>query len=348
MKRMVSKDKILKRLQEHWNFLLQQGYDEDHILGIFVYGSVNYGYANENSDIDTKAIILPTFEQFCLNPQMISIEYHIDEEHIEIKDIRLMRDMWMKQNINFIEILYTDYFIINEKYKELFDKYFIQNREAIAHYDKQKTLKSISGQLLHTLHQEPTDNKKLYNASRLYTFLKDYFNEKSYAECLQPKDESLWELKYGESALSKDAEAKLVRALELEQLTNELVNKYAEVQSPRHDEATAALNEGVMEILKASFRPEINASTITKKEFFSNLTTTETKAYYAIISQIHDKGNITISDMVEKTSISRPVYANLLSKLKQYDVAKVVNRGSGGTDIEITQIELKNEAIDFT
>ena len=52
--------------------------------------------------------------------------------------------------------------------------------------------------------------------------------------------------------------------------------------------------------------------------------------------------------MVEKTSISRPVYANLLSKLKQYDVAKVVNRGSGGTDIEITQIELKNEAIDFT
>lgn len=51
---------IEEALQEHKQAVLAAGYTEKQILGIFVYGSQNYGTATENSDVDTKAVIIPT------------------------------------------------------------------------------------------------------------------------------------------------------------------------------------------------------------------------------------------------------------------------------------------------
>ena len=39
-----------------------------------------------------------------------------NNEHIDVKDIRLMFDNFKKQNINFLEILFTKFGIVNEKY----------------------------------------------------------------------------------------------------------------------------------------------------------------------------------------------------------------------------------------
>ena len=49
--------------------------------------------------------------------------------------------------------------------------------------------------------------------------------------------------------------------------------------------------------------------------------------------------------MIEKYSISRPVYNNLLSKLKEYNIAEVVSQGMKGTYIKFTQSEIKAEAM---
>ena len=54
---------IEEALQEHKQAVLAAGYAEEQILGIFVYGSQNYGTATENSDVDTKAVIIPTMRQ---------------------------------------------------------------------------------------------------------------------------------------------------------------------------------------------------------------------------------------------------------------------------------------------
>lgn len=347
---MENREKIIKRLQEHWNYILSLGYNEDRMLGIFAYGSMNYGFYNpETSDIDSKIIILPSFEDMCFKKDWFSHEYKYEGEHIEVKDIRMMREMFMKQNVNYIEILYSEFFILNPKYAELFNTYFINNREYISHYDRKQTMKSISGQLLHTLKQYPIDNKKLYNADRLTIFLEKYLSGMNYIECLQPKNkehEFLWNLKYGKLAMCSNNEYKETYAKQLSGRIKYLNNEYAEIDSPHSKTALTAMDAGVTEILKFSFKDHEPKSP-RKEDFFKQLTNAETKAYYSIIKEIGCEGNITISKLVERNNISRPVYNNLIAKMKENKVATITNMGMKGTYIKITQFELKAESIDF-
>ena len=84
-------------------------------------GSMNYNLEYEESDMDTKAILVPTLDELVHNYKPISYTHvRKNEEHIDFKDIRLMFDCFRKQNINFIEILFTDYFWINDLYKMKF------------------------------------------------------------------------------------------------------------------------------------------------------------------------------------------------------------------------------------
>ena len=171
-------------LKEHKQALLNQGFKEENILGIFCYGSQNYNLDTETSDWDTKAIVIPSFEALILErPVALDIKVN-DEEHCEIKDIREMVNMFKKQNINFIEILYTKYNWVNPYYMELWNEYFISHREEIAHFDEQKTVLSIVGQAIHTLGQNIYNGKKVANGYRLYIFLQKYLARKPYEECI--------------------------------------------------------------------------------------------------------------------------------------------------------------------
>jgi predicted nucleotidyltransferase len=122
---------IMKRVEEHYKEALEH-FPEDRIVGIFLQGSQNYGLDTENSDIDTKLIVTPTFNDLAFNLKPVSTT-HIREnnEHIDFKDIRLMLQTFRKHNINFIEILFTPYYILNPKY-EYFWEQLIAKREMIA------------------------------------------------------------------------------------------------------------------------------------------------------------------------------------------------------------------------
>lgn len=111
---MNRKEKIMKRMQEHLEELEKRNYK---VVGIFLQGSQNYDLDYEGSDIDTKAIVLPTFEQIVFNTKPVSTTLILEnDEHIDVKDIRIMFSCFKKQNINFLEILFTDYFILNKDY----------------------------------------------------------------------------------------------------------------------------------------------------------------------------------------------------------------------------------------
>lgn len=340
----MTKDKIMNKLKKHWDFAATQ-YNEDQFLGIFLYGSQNYNFASEDSDVDSKIIYIPTFEEMCLNKNWLSVELQTEEkEHIEIKDIREMKLMWEKQNINFVELFYTEYFILNPKYEKVFKTYFIKNRELIAHYDRAKTIKSVGCQLLHTLAQGKTDNKKLYNAFRLSYFLQYYLLGFSYEKCIVPKGEIhdfLYELKYN---CQWNEETKLSKAEELEQQIKELIDANYNIDSPMRESATAALETGVCEILKLSLYKE---DSLTKEAFFEKLTDTEKDAYKAIVNEIQNEGYISLSKMIKKTNISRPVYNNLIAKLKEFKIAEVQSCGVKGTYIKIIHPQLKVSSIDF-
>lgn len=60
---MNREEKIMARLQEHYNYLIEKGHE---VVALMLQGSQNYDldiYTEEyQSDIDSKAIILPSFE----------------------------------------------------------------------------------------------------------------------------------------------------------------------------------------------------------------------------------------------------------------------------------------------
>jgi ribosomal protein S25 len=346
---MTKKEKILNRLQEQLDYAIEMGYKKDRILGIFLYGSQNYNLDTEDSDIDSKIIYVPSFEEFCFNKEWVSKELHCAGEHAEVKDIRLMRQMFMKQNINFIELLYTDYYILNPKYEELWRKYFINNREDISHYDMREALSSMCGQgIFHVAIKDniiPSD-KKIANGLRLCYFLRDYLAGAPYVKCLDvgtyypDRAEIIKKIKAGKHEALQDNEGKEGYCNGIKNTLLDLLEKFQLIDSPRHEAAATALDTGTMEILKASFN---FSKSISRKEFMSELSNAETKAYYSIVDEIGVEGNISISTLVKKYCISRPVYNNLIAKMKNKGVAEVFNQGVKGTYVNITNSELITE-----
>lgn len=197
----------MERLHHDMMYVQNQGYK---VLGVFLQGSQNYELDYEDSDIDTKAIVLPSFEDIVLNKQPASTTLILeDNSHIDVKDVRLMWDCFKKQNINFLEILFTKYYIVNSRY-ELFWNDMIEIRERIAHYDNYKAINCISHIIEEKnaalCHPYPTlkdkidkygyDNKQLHHIIRGEEFLLRYINGVSYKKCLiSEKKEHLVEVK---------------------------------------------------------------------------------------------------------------------------------------------------------
>lgn len=198
-----SNEWIMTRLQEHYDEALQY-FDESRIVGIFLQGSQNYGLDYEGSDIDTKLIVVPNFEEIAFNKKPHSTT-HVREnnEHIDFKDIRLYIDTFRKQNLNFLEILFTPYNIINPQYAKWWN-ILVANREAIAHYDIHRAIKSMKGIALekyHAMeHRYPSkidiidkygyDSKQLHHLLRVEEYLERYINGVSYEQCLIPDEET--------------------------------------------------------------------------------------------------------------------------------------------------------------
>ena len=130
------------------------------IFGVFLYGSQNYGLATPESDIDTKVIVIPSYEELVLGkPVSKTVTFPWGE--CDIKDVREMVKSYKKQNVNFIETLFTDFYYINPAYQTLYDK-LIKKREAIAHYDEHKALDCFNGLMMQAKKRltTPTDSTR--------------------------------------------------------------------------------------------------------------------------------------------------------------------------------------------
>ena len=77
---------IMKRLEDHYNEALQY-FPEDRIVGLFLQGSQNYGLETDTSDVDTKCILTPSFEEIALGKKMVSTTHILDNnEHLDAKE----------------------------------------------------------------------------------------------------------------------------------------------------------------------------------------------------------------------------------------------------------------------
>lgn len=194
---------------------------ENSILGVFAYGSMNYGTWREGiSDVDSKTIIIPHFHQLVFDTPII-LEHKIENEKSVIMDIRHFAKNIKKQNINFTEIMFTKYSFFPNLIPfdcaraEIWKYYMVPaSAERLARYDEAACLKSVCGQALHTIHQNPTDGKKIANAVRLDYFLEHYLNRNfSYTQCIQPEGFALaniLELKYSSLPVDEKIGEKLI------------------------------------------------------------------------------------------------------------------------------------------
>lgn len=191
---------VMSRVHDHLDESLQR-FDESRIVGIFLQGSQNYGLETPKSDVDTKLIVTPTFDEVVLNKKPISTTHvRANNEHTDLKDIRLMLATFRKQNLNFIEILFTPYAWVNPLFESEWGR-LTAAREQIAHYSPYsavKTMKGIAMEKYHAMeHEYPSklevlaeygyDPKQLHHLLRVQEYIHRYISGESYEACLYPK-----------------------------------------------------------------------------------------------------------------------------------------------------------------
>lgn len=263
---------IMNRLEEHYEEA-KTLIDESRIVGIFVQGSQNYGLDYEGSDIDTKLIVVPTFEDIAFNKKPISTT-HVREnnEHIDLKDIRLYIETFRKQNLNFLEILFTPYRIVNPQYAKWWNM-LIQHKEDIAHYDIHRAIKSMKGiamEKFHAMeHKYPSkidiierygyDSKQLHHLLRVEEYLERYINGVSYEQCLIPDEETAKRLRNikEDNGFLNLADARIaadVAILHVEAMCDKALENYEGGPNPEVDKI---LNEVQYEIMKFAIALEL-------------------------------------------------------------------------------------------
>ena len=238
---------IERAIKEHKQVILSYGIKEENLLGVFLYGSQNYGTATENSDVDTKAIVIPTFDELVFERPLSKTLHLSNGEVCEVKDIREMVNNFRKQNINFIELLYTEYKWINPKYIDIWNKYFVEQREKISHYDRNKCVHSISHQALHTIKQNRNDGKKISNGFRLKEFLSLYTCGFEYADCLVPIGkfkEKIMNLKTGKLVYTEEEIDNLINYFE------EMLKKDFPTREKLQQEVDKNFYEAIIKIIK--------------------------------------------------------------------------------------------------
>lgn len=302
-----------KMLQEEYSKRIKT-YGENRILGTFLIGIANYGYAESEEEVKFVTIYLPNFEELCLG----------DLSHNKVFDNQsIMYDFRKGYNAaadygQILEILFSRHYIITPRYKELFMNNLYNNRELIAHINE----KNRYAKCYHYA-KAAFERGDLFEGVRLSIASKLYAEGKFVDECYHIKDSIyqnyLWSCKRKENVVDVN---KILEEMEcyIEE-TPEGINTNTDV----------LLKNAVLEIIGAALHESISLD-----NFITCLTSTELKAWKNLKSNMIDRTTtISISKIIEETNISRPVWKNLLLKLEQNRIATVDNQGVKGTKITL-------------
>ena len=110
---------ILNRVTYDYEYVTGLGYN---VFCVALTGSQNYGLAYEKSDIDTKAIVVPSFKDMVMNKKPVSETIVLPtNEHIDVKDVRLYIDLLKRDSPQWLETVFTPWNYISVRYKKYWD-----------------------------------------------------------------------------------------------------------------------------------------------------------------------------------------------------------------------------------
>jgi len=170
--------------------LESQGYKVAYMV---IYGSQNYGLElfteDYQSDIDMKAVIVPTLDDLIHNSKPISTTIETEWGQCDLKDIRIFFDKGiLKANPVYVETLYTDYYIIDDLFEKEFN-YIRNNADQLVYCLQHQMIRAMYGMMMEKkkalCHPYPTikhkidkfgyDGKQLHHIYRIWLMMEDYF-----------------------------------------------------------------------------------------------------------------------------------------------------------------------------
>lgn len=259
---------VQKRVQEHYEEAGLYFYDEQ-IVGVFLQGSQNYGLETPESDVDTKCIVTPSFYDIALNKKPKTGTHVLDNgEHLDYKDVRLYFETFRKQNLNFLEILFTDYKIINPDYQELWG-ILESHREEIAHLNPYYAVKAMTGVAYEKYRKlfirtevnaerfdkYEYDPKQLFHLFRIEEFIEDYIKGYPFKECMTSSDPGgLIEVKHGYYHWSHVEEYALQAMEHIDQMTDAF---FAVTPKEENKKTKALLDKVLYGIMRKSIAREV-------------------------------------------------------------------------------------------
>ena len=165
-----------EKLNQAFQILENKGYN---VLYIGYYGAHNYNLADEKSDYDFKAIVIPTLSEL-IKREVISTVIECEFGNIDIKDLITFTSNMNKGNFSYIESLKTKYHIdlgerlLGISIQELFKDVKVNYMSMVgAIHEKRKALTHEYPSKTEEFAQYNCDPKQFLQAIRLYDILRD-------------------------------------------------------------------------------------------------------------------------------------------------------------------------------
>lgn len=272
-------EKLFKQLQEYKKDLEDKGYN---VLYIGLYGSQNYNLADENSDIDARAIVLPTMTQIVKN-KGISLTENYPTGQVDVKDIFTFLEVLQKGNVAFIESVRTPVFIGNKKLREELQIYKVKPMSIYGMMmEKIKALEKglpASSPFIEKIGYDPKQYHHIIRLRDVFTALlirSDIATDVAY-------------IKYRDSALERknlmaikrsgagNLESVLDAAKSIAQNTFELANIMAPFESQPIPQSTYDLIEELM--IENLFKPNKQFSARAERTFNQNIPSRDLKEF---------------------------------------------------------------------
>ena len=258
---MTREESIIARVYEHLDESFNY-FPADRIVGLFLQGSQNYGLDYKKSDVDTKLIVTPTFKEIAFNKSPVSTTHvRANDEHTDFKDIRLYIQTFRKQNLNFLEILFTPFQWVNWRYADEWQR-LVDNREAITHYNPYQAIKSMKGIAMEKFHamehpypskldvlaQYGYDPKQVSHLIRVEDYIERYIKGDSYESCLRPTNpEFIMDMKLGKYDLAAARDIANKSITRITTLADEFAAKVENKSDPAVDELLDSVQYNMME-----------------------------------------------------------------------------------------------------
>ncbi len=198
----MNEDDIQDRLKVHLSTALNSCQGREWFV-ISAVGSMNYNLFDDSSDVDSKLLVFPCLDDICGMDRVSRTIPIGNGEYCDCKDVREYFRIMKKANINFLEILTSDYYIVNLAYEDYWNE-LRAHTEEICHGMADKIVSTSLGMMRQKrkrlfdgtkttqskVDAYGYDSKQLLHIRRLHRFIQSYIvRSQEFAESIWIPDE---------------------------------------------------------------------------------------------------------------------------------------------------------------